>query len=391
MDFDYKIKTFDEIYTEMQLKVFGKILTATDANSGSVLCSLLEATARLIAEAYLHCQIGYAKYLQDLVEGAFGVKRLLGTKAKGKVVFFTEKGKPAASHLYIAVGTEIACGDTVFVTTESGMIDKGTEQSKPIFAEAKEIGEKGNVPSESVDTILSGLHSSIAGVKNIRPFENGTSAETDPELRKRFVNYLRGLQRTNFYGVKEAALSTKAYHVNVVLCAPPKDIPTRDFDGNPVTEHNVNCAVYVCDKEGECSGALLDEVRKTLRGDGTYNNPGYTPAGVHLAVAPIVADRRFQGEGNKLNLEIFSVLPDKEEAKERVRKKVIEFFQGFEVGQSLIITDLILAVRQFDWVTDVIIKDMNLPQGSANPSATESHKLLVVKEEDVLITIKQQG
>ncbi|WP_039943187.1 hypothetical protein, partial [Treponema phagedenis] len=215
--------------------------------------------------------------------------------------------------------------------------------------------------------------------------------ETDPELRKRFVNYLRGLQRTNFYGVKEAALSTKAYHVNVVLCAPPKDIPTRDFDGNPITEHNVNCAVYVCDKEGECSGALLDEVRKTLRGDGTYNNPGYTPAGVHLAVAPIVADRRFQGEGNKLNLEIFSVLPDKEEAKERVRKKVIEFFQGFEVGQSLIITDLILAVRQFDWVTDVIIKDMNLPQGSANPSATESHKLLVVKEEDVLITIKQQG
>ncbi|NVP22651.1 hypothetical protein [Treponema phagedenis] len=93
MDFDYKIKTFDEIYTEMQLKVFGKILTATDANSGSVLCSLLEATARLIAEAYLHCQIGYAKYLQDLVEGAFGVKRLLGTKAKGKVVFFYRKRK----------------------------------------------------------------------------------------------------------------------------------------------------------------------------------------------------------------------------------------------------------------------------------------------------------
>ena len=79
----YKAKSFEEIYEQMQTVVFGKVITATDANSGGVLCSLLEAVSRVVSEAYLHCKIGYTDYLNELVENALGVKRKIGTKAKG--------------------------------------------------------------------------------------------------------------------------------------------------------------------------------------------------------------------------------------------------------------------------------------------------------------------
>ncbi|MGF7108267.1 baseplate J/gp47 family protein [Treponema pedis] len=389
----YKIKSYEEIYEEMQMKVFGKILTATDANSGSVLCSLLEAVSRLIAEAYLHCQIGYAKYLQDLVEGAFGVKRKEGRKAKGFVVFSCEKNKPAESDIYISKGTEVAAGDMVYITTTGAVLEKGKEETKNVPAEAKEAGEKGNVPAGAINTILSGLHSKVQSVTNPRKFENGTSPESEAELRKRFINYLRGLQRTNYFGVKEAALKAGAYHVNVVLCAPPKDIQTLKKDTTAVTGYvadtvyNVNCAVYVCDKDGICSVDLLDDVRAMLKGNGTAVNSGYTPAGVNIAVAPIKLDRRFELSQNNLEVKIKSLMPDKAQAKEIIRTAIKSFFQNFEVGQSLILSDLIVAIRQHQFVTDVVIVNPKPITGQDNPAATEPDSLLVVKDEDIKVVI----
>lgn len=393
IDAAYRIKSFDEIYKEMQNKVFGKVITATDANAGGVLCSLLEAVSRVIAEAYLHCQIGYAKYLNDLVEGAFGVKRKMGQKARGVVVFACEKGKPAESDIYISKGTEIAAGDTVYITTKGAVIEKGSEETKNVPAEAKEVGEKGNVPAGAITTILSGLHSKVKSVVNHKAFENGTSAESEAELRKRFIHYLRGLQRTNYYGVKEAALKAGAYHANVVLCAPPKDIATITKDTTaasgyvPITVRNANCAVYVCHKDGACPVDLLEDVRAMLEGTGTQTQPGYTPAGVRIAVAPIQIDRRFNKSANNLEVKVKSVMPDKQEALDTIRKTIIRFFQDFEVGQSLILSDLIVAIRSLSFITDVVIVKPKPRTGEDNPAATAEDALLVVKEEDIKIEI----
>lgn len=389
----YHIKSFDEIYAEMQKKVFGKVITATDANAGGVLCSLLEAVSRVIAEAYLHCQIGYVKYLNDLVEGAFGVKRKQGQKARGVVVFGCEKGKKADNDIYISKGTEIAAGDTVYVTLTGSVIEKGKEETRNVPAEAKEVGEKGNVPAGAINTILSGLHSKVKRVENRKAFENGTSPESEAELRKRFIHYLRGLQRTNYYGVKEAALKAGAYHANVVLCAPPKDITTITKDTTaatgyvPLTVRNANCAVYVCHKDGACPVDLIEDVRAMLEGTGSQAQPGYTPAGVRIAVAPIHLDRRFNKTGNNLEVKVKSIMPDKQEANDTIRKTIMQFFQGFEVGQSLILSDLIVAIRQLSFITDVVIVKPKPITGEDNPAATAEDALLVVKEEDIKIEI----
>lgn len=387
----YRIKSWEEIYKELQIKVFSKEITATDANDGSVLCSILEAVSRVMAEAYLHCQIGYAKYLNDLVEGAFGLTRKKGRHAKGFVVFSTEEGKPAESDIYIPKGTEVAAGDMIYITQEGALIPKGKEHTRNVPTEAKTSGEKGNIPAYAIKTILSGVHSKVEKVENKKAFENGTSAESEIELRQRFVHYLRGLQRTNYYGVKEAALKAGAHHVNVVLLAPPIDIQTIQKDTTnpagyiPLTEYNTNCAVYVCDKTGACSIDLIEDVRAILDGDGESNSPGYTPAGVKIAVAPVVLDRRFEGTEHNMHIKIKSVLPDKEEARTRVRDSIVQFFQSFQVGQSLILSDLIVAIRRHSWIEDVIILSPIPVQGQDNPAKTENDHLLVVKEEDIKI------
>ena len=124
-----------------------------------------------------------------------------------------------------------------------------------------------------------------------------------------------------------------------------------------------------------------------LEGSGTQAQPGYTPAGVRIAVAPIHLDRRFNKAGNNLEVKVKSIMPDKQEANDTIRKTIMQFFQGFEVGQSLILSDLIVAIRQLSFITDVVIVKPKPRTGEDNPAPTAEDALLVVKEEDIKIEI----
>ena len=413
-DVGYTRKNYKAIYQDMINVIFGKVNRATDANAGSVLSSLLEATARVVAEGYLYCKTGYTSYLQELPESAFGIKRIMGTKARGKLIFHCEEIEEDGNKVYrkttgtipIPKGIEVASGGIIFVTLEDGEIARGRGASEPILAEAKEIGEAGNVPANSITSIISAISNRITGVKNPQPFENGHSIETDIAMRKRFIHYLRGLQRTNKNGIIEAALKAQADHVHVVNYAPPKTISIkevfessessinyeiRDWDNNQINnEENkkiylANCIVYVCDKEGKCSSELLQNVRDKLRGKGTPDDPGYTPCGVQIAVLPIKIVHSFQGDGHKLVIKVTSILPDRDEASKQIKSRIVEFFQQFETGQSLVVSDLIVAVRTLEWITDVKISSQVNTGIELVPTAIQDGELLVVEKDDILV------
>ena len=409
-DENYEVKTYKEIYDEMQALIFGDTVKATDGNEGSVLSSLLEATARVIHECYLHCKIGYSTYLEALPEGAFGLKRLEGTRARGKLVFYCEEiedeqkhktYRKADNYIYIPKGTEVASGSLVFVTIKEGSIEKGSGESEPILAEAKEIGESYNVPSGAITTILTGLSNRITGVKNIRPFENGRGVESDISFRKRFIHYLKGLQRTNKDGILQAAYKAGAYHVDVRNYAPPKEIKIDEENGtyevigelkNGDIENNrlylANCVVYVCNKEGKCSAQLLKDVREML--EGSEDESGYTPCGVQIAVLPIVAVRCFHGTGFKLLINVKSVLENRDETIKGVRNCVLEFFRNFETGQSLVVTDLIVAIRALNYIKDVQIKSERDGANEFIPIKIKDGQLMVVEPEDIKIDFIKQ-
>lgn len=416
-DEGYKRKNYEEIYEQMKMLVFGKIIKATDGNEGSVLSSLLEATARVIAEGYMYCKTGYERYLDALPRSAFGLKKIMGHKAKGRVVFHCEEigenGKKeyrkADSNIGIQKGIEVASGSIIFVTLEDGIIEKGKGQSEGILAEAKEIGEEGNVPSGAITTILSQISNRIDGVENPQAFENGRSPETDAAFRKRFVHYLRGLQRTNKDGIIEAAHRAGADHVNVVNYAPPKEISIQehfidfkaqveyemtDWEKGTLKNENgkkiylANCVVYVCNKQGKCSNELLQDVRAMLEGKGTAEDSGYTPCGVHIAVLPIQTVHSFQGIGKRLLITANSVLPDRDEATKQIKKVTLDFFEKFETGQTLIVSDLIVELRTLEWIKDIRIRSEENEDGVLTPPEIKDGELMVVEKDDILVNFK---
>ncbi len=383
---DYKVKSYEEVYKDLMLSFFGGITLNTDSNQGNVLCSLFEVVARVISEAYLYSQIGYSDYLNGLVEGAFGLKRLQGTKAEGLVVFSTENGKGASKFLNIPKDTEIMGDGIIFKTLEDGGIEKGSEESRPIKAIAKDFGLEGNLSKGKISVILSTLNPEIKNVTNIQKFENGSGIELDNELRKRFVNYLRGLQKTNVYGMREAAMSVGAKYINIVLFSPARDkVESLNYDGTTKYVENVNCAVYVCAADKTCSGQLVTAVEDRLRGDGSPENPGYIPAGVKVAVAPIITDNRFTAD-NKLEVKVKSSYPDKDKAEKIIINGIVDFFNRFEVGESLLFSNLILEVRRHTWISDVVITNPKKQNDDEdNPPATEPNRLLVIEPEFISV------
>ncbi len=385
---DYKIKSYEEIYNDMMLLFFGNITSNTDANQGNVLCSFLEVVARVLSEAYLYSQIGYSDYLNGLVEGAFGVKRLQGTKAEGQVVFSVAENEVASKFLNIPKDTEIMGDGIIFKTIEHGGIEKNNNSSSPIKAVAKEFGSNANLSVGKISVILSTLNPEIRKVTNIQAFKNGSNRELDNELRKRFVNYLRGLQKTNVYGMREAAMSVGAKYINVVLFSPAQDkVESLNYDGSSKFVENINCAVYVCAEDKTCSGQLISAVEDRLRGDGSPENPGYIPAGVKVAVAPIIVEDRFN-ENNKLEVKVKSAYPDKEEAENIIRNGIVDFFNRFEVGESLLFSNLILEVRRHTWISDVIITNPTTEDGEDNPAPTMPNRLLVINPDHISVVFE---
>ena len=192
------------------------------------------------------------------------------------------------------------------------------------------------------------------------------------------MHYLRGLQRTNKDGVMKAVLDTGAKHVNIENKCPAVFINKNGYSNYPC-----NCIVYVCDKEGQASSDLLKAVRDKLEGDGSKTNSGYTPAGINIAVLPVEIKRFFGQNGKKLLIKVNSSLNDKEEATKVIQNEVVSFFKDFTIGQNLVITDLIVAIRAIPFVHDVRLR----LEGDAelNVERIEAGHLLVVKEEDIIV------
>lgn len=416
-DEEYKIKSYDEIYEELIHIVLGGTIKATDGNNGSVLCSILEAVARVIAEGYLHCKAGYVKYLEGLPESAFGLKKLKGSKAKGHVVFHTEEigeedGKKiyrkAEGNISVPRYIEVASGDIIFEIQEEAEIKNGETQSNPVLAIAKEMGEKGNVAIGAITTIVSSHNSQIHSVKNYEAFGNGRVAESDAMFKRRFVRYLRGLQNTNKDGVIEATLSAGVHYVNVVTYAPPKQIitnvtsknifqyeiaqngkePEGKIGAEKRKQYLANCIVYVADANGKCPPSLIQDVKEKIEGKGTPENPGHRPCGVNIAVLPIQTRRVFKGTKANLLIVAQSTFPDKEVATTRMKDVVFKFFRDFKVGQNLVVTDLIVAIRTLEWVKDVKIRHSSKPKEELNVAKIDDGELLLVEKEDIMVDLE---
>jgi hypothetical protein len=126
--------------------------------------------------------------LDDLVKDR-GLTRLSGTKAIGQVAFV--RTTVASADITIPLGTEVGAPDTdgvgpvYFVTTEEVTLLTGTT-SIAADVEAAEAGARGNVRSGVISSITGGL-SGVDYVINPVEFTGGADAESDDDLRQRYI------------------------------------------------------------------------------------------------------------------------------------------------------------------------------------------------------------
>ena len=111
-----------------------------------------------------------------------------GTKASGIVTF--SRDTPALSDITIPAGTRLAAVhptmDTIyFVTAEDAIIGVG-ESSVSTTAVAEKEGMNGNVIAYAINHIASSVPG-VTRVENPYPFTGGSDAESDDDLRKRYM------------------------------------------------------------------------------------------------------------------------------------------------------------------------------------------------------------
>jgi uncharacterized phage protein gp47/JayE len=335
------IKSYDDIYHNIRNYVISHQDELTDFNDGGVLTSQIEAYSREMAELYIRCRVGFSSFLRGLPYSVFGFEQKSGQKASTTLKF--HRSKPMSYESPIPEGTIVAASGLKFVTSDSGRVMEGEIESNEIPAIAELAGKEYNIEAGVIGTIVSTLTADIVSVSNTEPATGGADVESWQDYIARFADYILGLQRTNGAGFRDAL--TRAYVVrslSIVEHFPPID----DI---------WNMTVYLDDGSGGISDLGKDLVKKIIDGDGTPANGGYRAPGINIRyLSPekeyidlIIDVTTIQDVTNEIDESV--VISD-------VRKKAKEFIDGLKIGESLILSDLIVVLRRITYLDDVTIE-----------------------------------
>jgi hypothetical protein len=335
------VKSFNDIYNDIRNYIIARQDKLTDFNDGGVLSSQIEAFSREMEELYIRCRVGFSSFLRGLPYSVFGFEKNPGQKAAATAIF--RRSKPMSYESPVPAGTIVSAGGLKFVTTDAGRIISGGMESNEIPVIADKIGDEYNVDVGAINTIVSTLTSDIVSVSNPNPATGGVASESWQDYVARFADYIVGLQRTNEAGFRDAL--RRGYVVrslSIVEHFPPMD----DI---------WNMTVYLDDGSGGISDLGKELVKKMIDGDGTSLNGGYRAPGINIRyLSPekefidlVIDVTTIQDVTNEIDESV--VISD-------VQKKTKEFIDGLKIGESLILSDLIVVLRRITYLDDVKIK-----------------------------------
>jgi uncharacterized phage protein gp47/JayE len=335
-----QIKTFREILESMRNYIIAHQDKLTDFNDGSVLESQIEAVARELALIYVRCRIGFSSYLRALPYSVFGFVKKAGLKASVNLVF--SRAKPYSYETTIPVGSVVAAGGLKFLTTEAGTVPSGAKDSGAITAIAAAVGEEYNVAPKSIKTLITSLPSDIVSVSNEAAATGGIDGEDWGAYINRFADFIIGLSRTNISGFKSGLTADNLVRsLQIVEHFPPLN--------------NIwNMTVYLEDGSGGITDEALAKVKKTIDGDETSGNGGYRAPGINVRYlppekVPVSLHVQVITEYDVNNDIDVSVIVYK------VTEAVKKFIDNLSIGQSLLVSDLIVLVKRILQIEDVEI------------------------------------
>lgn len=219
-------KSFTQLVTDLGTAVQGRATALVDFAIGSVLRAVVEAVAAvaiwlesliLVLLQTTRAATSSGADLDSFVAD-YGLTRLPATAASGQVTF--ARFTPTLQAL-IPIGALLQTGDgtqqfTVVVDTTQpaysaalgGYVIAAGTSSISATVQALTAGVGGNVIAGTLSVIAQAI-SYVDTVTNALAFTSGSSAETDPAYRARFVTYIASLSKATKLAIGSAILALK--------------------------------------------------------------------------------------------------------------------------------------------------------------------------------------
>lgn len=338
----FQIKDFSSIAASLINVVRATSNKVTDFNRGSVVRTMLEATAAELEELYLQMYIGIKESIPVSVFTTFGFGRQAAEAASGTIRFSTGGGL-ASSVIPIPLGTIVRVPGTslTYATTADTAIAIGNSYVD-VLAAAQSIGLAGNVGADLITELVTAV-TGIASVTNPSPFINGQDVETDDERRVRFQGFIaslaRGTKASIEYGAKTVnltdslgAITEYVAHANVIE-------PWVTDSAQPISL----VRVYIHNGASATSGTLVTRCQQVIDGyyDGGTAVPGWKAAGVQCIVSA-ASDQAVNVTGTVTIAGGYSSV----DVLAACTSAIKDYLQGMDVGEDVRLSEIIAIIRR---------------------------------------------
>jgi uncharacterized phage protein gp47/JayE len=206
--------TFSQIVARMLAYFAGQTTTVTDQNIGSVLRTLMEASAVEQERSYVQMMEGILAAIDQSAYNSFNFGLLAATASYGEITL-TRTGAyvpditVTARHQFTVPNTSRTYSPVVDVTWTGG----AASTTKIVFVQALQPGLIGNTPASSITNIFTPI-TGVASVTNLKAFITGTDDETFDQRRSRFTAYVASLPRATKVAVEYGAKTAQILDAN---------------------------------------------------------------------------------------------------------------------------------------------------------------------------------
>ena len=338
----FQIKDFTSIAAGLINVVRATTNKVTDFNRGSVIRTMLEATAAELEELYLQMYLGIKEAIPVSVFTTFGFGRQAAEAASGTIRFSTG-GSLASSVIPIPLGTIVRVPGTslTYATTVDTAIAIGNSYVD-VLAAAQSSGLAGNVGADLITELVTAV-AGIASVTNPSPLINGRDVETDDERRVRFQGFVaslaRGTKASITYGAKTVTLTDGLGTITEYVAHANVIEPWVTDSAQPISL----VRVYIHNGASATSGALVTRCQQVIDGyyDGGTAVPGWKAAGVQCIVSA-ASDQAVNVTGTVTIAGGYSSV----DVLAACTSAIKDYLQGMDVGEDVRLSELIAIIRR---------------------------------------------
>lgn len=355
------VEKYQTIYDKMKKHMIANQSKITDFNEGSVISTIFEAVARVIESIYIDVRNGYINTLRAVPQSVFGFQLKEGTKATLTVKF--SRAKSLDVQTVIPIGTRISSNNKTFETTTIGIINAGEISSNDVQAQAMDIGSEYNIKEGEINAIETIISNDVVMVTNTTAGAGGVENENIEDMIVRFKEYINGLQETNYYGFKKTIQQIEGI----------KSVGIKEHF--PPAENIYNVSVYIDDGSGGLSESLYQEIMDRINGNETLGINGCKAPGINVRVAQATV------YDLAVTMKCFIYRVDEEYALNEIQNILEKEILKYKIGERVIITDLLLAIKRLSFVKDISDFKIN---GSTNNIVINENQVAKFKSCDIV-------